>query len=267
MQLFKNRTHHLPDNFITMKRILFSLFAASALFLTGCLETTQEITLKEDGTGTYVYTNDMGKVLGILKNMGVPGMENLPAKPKDTTVALGTDEAVVAALSAEDRELVKKGSLRVNMDMAEEKFISATSFGFSSLSEIPRFNKLTGNVLLETLKGQAGGNMPMGMDQMPEPSSFDDYYTLEFEKGELKKKLNKEKYAGVANDQFLTQLQEAAAMGIPITHTYIINLPKPAEKLEGKNAKLSEDKMKVTVTSTIDDFFDNPENLEFKVKY
>ncbi len=250
-----------------MKKILFSLFAAGTLLLTGCLETTQEITLNEDGTGTYVYTNDMGKVLGILKNMGVPGMENLPAKSKDTTVALGTDEAAMSALSAEDKELVKKGSLRVNMDMAEEKFISATSFGFSSLSEIPRFNKLTGNVLLETLKGQSGGTMPSGLDQMPEPSSFDDYYTLEFEKGELKKKLNKEKYAGVASDQFLSQLQEAAAMGIPITHTYIINLPKPAEKLEGKNAKLSEDKMKVTITSTIDDFFDNPENLEFKVKY
>lgn len=250
-----------------MKKILFSFFAASTLFLTGCLETTQEITLNEDGTGTYVYTNDMGKVIAIFKNMGMPGMENMPAKKMDTSIALGTDEAAMAALSSEDKELLKKGSLRVNMDMEDEKFASATSFGFSSLTEIPRFNKLTGNVLLETLKGQAGDKLPPGMDQMPEPSSFDDYYTLEFEKGELKKKLNKEKYADLASDQFLAQLQQAGAMGIPITHTYIINLPKPAEKLEGKNAKLSDDKMKVTVTSTIDDFFDNPENLEFKIKY
>ncbi|HMK27675.1 MAG TPA: hypothetical protein VK483_16705, partial [Chitinophagaceae bacterium] len=53
-----------------MKKILLSLLAGSAILLTSCLETTQEITLKDDGSGVYVNTNDMGKVLTIAKNMG-----------------------------------------------------------------------------------------------------------------------------------------------------------------------------------------------------
>ena len=53
-----------------MKKILVSLFAGSAILLTSCLETTQEITLNEDGSGVYVNTNDMGKLLTIAKNMG-----------------------------------------------------------------------------------------------------------------------------------------------------------------------------------------------------
>jgi hypothetical protein len=52
-----------------------------------------------------------------------------------------------------------------------------------------------------------------------------------------------------------------------VISTMIINLPRPAEKAEGKNLKLSEDKLKVTVLSSLDDFFDNPESLEFKIKY
>jgi hypothetical protein len=109
--------------------------------------------------------------------------------------------------------------------------------------------------------------MPMGADAMPESSSFDDYFTLEFSKGELKKKLNKEKYAGVDKDEFLNGMKQAGAMGIPVISTYIINLPRPAQKAEGKNVKLSEDKKKVTVLTSMDDFFDNPEALEFKIKY
>ena len=120
---------------------------------------------------------------------------------------------------------------------------------------------------MASMKDKMPGGMPMGSDAMPPPSSFDDYYTLEFSNGELKKKLNKEKYANVDKDEFLNGMKQAAAMGIPVTNTYIINLPRPAEKAEGKNVKLSEDKMKVTISSTMDDFYDNPEKLEFKIKY
>jgi hypothetical protein len=118
------------------------------------------------------------------------------------------------------------------------------------------------------MKSRLPADMPsMGGQEMPETSSFDDYYTLEISKGELKKKLNKEKYANVDKDEFLNGMKQAASMGIPVSSTYIINLPRPAEKAEGKNVKLSEDKMKITVTTTLDDFYDNPESLEFKIKY
>ena len=249
-----------------MKKILVTLFAGCAILLTSCLETTQEITLNDDGSGTYVNTSDMGKILTIAKNMGAASSDKMP-QAIDTSISFASTADSIPDLSAADKELLKKGSLQIKMSVEDEKFISIMSFPFSTLDDIQKINRLSGKMMMQSMKDKMPAEMPMGADAMPEPSSFDDYYTLEFSKGELKKKLNKEKYADVDKDEFLNGLKQAAAMGIPVTSTYIINLPRPAEKAEGKNVKLSEDKMKVTVLTTMDDFYDNPEKLEFKIKY
>jgi hypothetical protein len=102
---------------------------------------------------------------------------------------------------------------------------------------------------------------------MPEPSSFDDYYTLEFSNGELTKKVNKDKYAGAESDEYLKGVKQVSSMGLTMKASYIINLPRPAQKAEGKNVKLSDDKKKVTISADIDDFFADPSSLEFKIKY
>jgi hypothetical protein len=249
-----------------MKKILVSLLAGSAVLLTSCFETTQEITLNEDGSGMYVNTNDMSKILTIAKNMGAASNDKIPAAI-DTSFSFALAADSIPDLSAEDKELLKKGNVHLKMSLEDEKLISTMSFPFTTLNDIQKINRLSGKMMMTTMKSKMPAEMPMGAQEMPEPSSFDDYYTLEFSKGELKKKLNKEKYANVDKDEFLNQLKQASSMGIPITSTYIINLPRPAEKAEGKNMKLSADKMKVTVVTTMDDFYDNPESLEFKIKY
>jgi len=250
-----------------MKKILFSLFAGSVIFLTSCLETTQEITLNEDGSGTYVNTNDMSKVLTVAKNMGAASSDKMPEQAVDTSISFAANADSIQDLSAQDKELLKKGTLHIKMNMEDEQFITTMSFPFSTLDDIQKINRLSGKMMMESMKSKMPGEMPMGSGSMPEASSFDDYFTLEFSNGELKKKLNKEKYAGVAKDEFLNGMKQAGEMGIPVSTTFIINLPRPAEKAEGKNVMLSEDKKKVTVSATIDDFFDNPEKMEFKIKY
>jgi hypothetical protein len=105
------------------------------------------------------------------------------------------------------------------------------------------------------------------MEDMPTPTSIEDYFTTSFSKGLLLKKLNKEKYAGADKDEYLKGMKESAGMGMPMTTTYIINLPRPAKKVEGKNVKLSDDKKKVTVATDIDDFFDDPSKFEFRIEY
>ncbi|HMK25546.1 MAG TPA: hypothetical protein VK483_05895, partial [Chitinophagaceae bacterium] len=199
--------------------------------------------------------------------MGAGSSDQMPKQPIDTIISFASTADSIPDLSAEDKELLKKGSMHTIWNVQDEKFISTVNFPFTSLDEIQKFNRLSGKMAMVTMKSTMPAEMPMGSQEMPEPSSFDDYYTLEFSNGELKKKLNKEKYANVDKDEFLNGLKQAGSMGIPINSTYIINLPRPAEKAEGKNLKLSGDKMKVTVVTTMDDFYDNPESLEFKIKY
>jgi hypothetical protein len=248
-----------------MKKLLLFISAAFTLGLAGCFETTEEITLNEDGTGTYVNISDMSNVIPMAKNMG--GAQQIPNI--DSSFALGQSKESTEGMSEADVALLTTGKMHMKINLDDEKFVSTATFPISSVNDIPKINKLLAQSSIKAVMSQmnAGGQMPAGIDQMGEPSSFADYYTLEYENGEIKRKLNKDKHATLSSDKYLTGLQEAAAMGIPITHTLVINLPRPAEKIEGKNAKLSDDKKKVTVSGTIDDLFESPEKLEFKVKY
>ena len=251
-----------------MKKLLFSLFIASSLFLTGCLETTQEITLNEDGSGTVSNTNDMSALIGLAKQMGgAQEMEKAGNQKIDSSFSLAAGVDSIPNLTPKEKEMVKKGMAHILMNLKNEKFITNIIFPFSSVPEIPTYNKLSGTILAETMKSQMGG-MPMGGGEgMPEFSSLDDYYTYEFSNGELKKKLNKEKYAKVADDEYLKAVNEAGDMGLEMKANYIINLPRPAKETEGKGIKLSEDKKKITISVSIDDFFEDPSLLEFKIKY
>jgi hypothetical protein len=251
-----------------MKKWLLSLLAATFL-LTGCFETTEEITVNEDGSGSYVNTSDLSAVLTLAKNMGGGGdMEKLTSQALDTSFSLAAQADSSTDMNAEDKALLKRGKMQVKLNGKEEKFYSSISFNFNDPKEISRFNKLSAKAVGSSLKGMMADN-PAGqqMNDMPEASSFNDYFDLEFEKDNIKRSINKEKYAHAGDDEYLKGLKEASGMGIPVTATYIINLPRPAIKVEGKNVKLSEDKKKVTVKVDIDDFFDNPEKLEFKIKY
>ena len=50
-----------------MKKFFGILAVAALLTFTGCFDTVQESTIKDDGSGVFVSTTDMGKLLGMLK--------------------------------------------------------------------------------------------------------------------------------------------------------------------------------------------------------
>ncbi|HEV7780066.1 MAG TPA: hypothetical protein VGO58_02315 [Chitinophagaceae bacterium] len=251
-----------------MRKLVLSVLTVCTLFLAGCFETTQEITLNEDGSGTISNTNDMGPLIALAKNMGAADqMEKAGMTVIDSTVSMKEGADSIPNLTPEEREMVRKGTLTIKANLKEDKFMTNLSFPFNSPSQIPVYTKLSGKIMAEVMKEKMSDNPAPGADQMPEASSFDDYYTLEFSNGELTRKVNKDKYAGVESDEYLKGIKEAATMGLTMKATYIINLPRPATKAEGKNVKLSENKKKVTISADIEDFFADASVLEFKIKY
>ena len=254
-----------------MKTILLTFLSATVLLFTSCLETTQELTLKEDGSGVVISTSDMGAILNLAKQMGGGAeLDKMGGRKMDTSIALASMVDDMEGLSAEENVFMKKGTMGIKMSVEDGQFSTKLSFPFTNLKEISELNKLTNKVIGSAMKDQMA-NAPMGsiqgMDDMPDPSSFDDYFDMKYTDDKIERTINKEKYANAESDEYLKGIKQASAMGIPVTATLIINLPRPVEKLEGANAKLSEDKMKVTVKIDIDDFFDHPEKLEFKVKF
>lgn len=253
-----------------MKKTILSILVIGCLFLGGCLETTEEITLNDDGSGTLSTTSDMSALIGMAKTMG-GGAEMEKFADIDTSVSLENGADNIPNLSPEDRMLVKTGTMKSKRNFKEEKLYMKLIFPFNSPSQIENLNKLTNKVLAKgatDLNADMMKDAPAGAaDQMGETSSLDDYYNLEFSNGELTRKVNKSKYAGAESDKVLQGMKQLAGMGLAMKVNYIYNLPRPATKAEGKNVKLSTDKKQVKISIDLDDFFEDASALEFKIKY
>ncbi len=252
-----------------MKKILILVSFLTAFVLTGCLDTTEEIIMNEDGTGMISVTNDMSASIAMAKQMSgeEPDADEME-EPVDTTLSLANEAEKNPSLSDQEKEWVKKGTLRLIMNMKEDKMIIGMKFPFSNVNEIAGIRELSAKMMEKKMSNPDEGGMAIpGMEDAPEPSRFDDYYETNFGNGIIERKVNKEKYANAQNDEYLKSMLEMAGMGAPMMTTYIINLPKPATKAEGKSVKLSEDKKKVTVHVSVDDFFNAPESLEFRIEY
>ena len=253
-----------------MKKLLGLLLMGSALAMTSC-ETTREISFNKDGSGKLVTTTDMSSLIGIAKMSG-KDMEK-EGKAVDTTIFLDKMADSIADLSTEEKELVKKGTLSLNMNMIEGKLITKLEFPFSNTGQISKLDQVSAKVMQQAMKkqaeegtGGAEGAPPIPTDEMPK-GSMDDYFTITYGKGIIEKKHIPEKYATVGEDKGMQALKEMSGQGMPMNTTLIFNLPKRAKKAEGKNVKLSKDKKKVTITNSIDDFFDDITKLEFRIKY
>jgi hypothetical protein len=251
-----------------MQKLLGLLLIGSVLAMTSC-ETTREISLNENGSGTLVTTTDMSGLLGFAKMSG-QGKDMDKEEVIDTTISLDKMADSIPDLSTEDKELVKKGTLGFKLNMADEKFVTKLQFPFTQANQISKLDQLSAKVTEQAMKKQMDGKSetapPMDSDEMPRMST-DDYFTITYAKGLIEKKHIPEKYAKIGEDKGMQSLKEMAGEGMPMNTTLIYNLPKPAKKVEGKNAKLSEDKKKVTITNSVEDFFDDVTKLEFRIEY
>lgn len=249
-----------------MKKLLGLLLIGGALAMTSC-ETTREISFNADGSGKLVTTTDMSSLIGIAKMSGKDMVKE--AKSIDTTIALEKMVDSIPDLSADEKELVKKGVLGLNMNMEEEKLITKLEFPFSNTAQIASLDQVSAKVMQQAMKKQAAqgeGAPAIPDDEMPK-GTMDDYFTTTYGKGRIEKKHIPEKYATAGDDKSMQALKEMAGQGMPMNTTLIFNFPKAIKKAEGKNVKISEDKKKVTITSAIDDFFDDVTKLEFKIEY
>lgn len=250
-----------------MKKLLGLLLIGSALAMTSC-ETTREISFNEDGSGTMVTTTDMSGLLAIAKMSGQGKEMEGDDKAIDTTINLDNVVDSIPDLSPEEKALAKKGKLGLNLNMAEEKLMTRLHFPFANAGEISKLDQLSSKVMQQTMKKQMGGENgpPIPADEMPK-GSMEEYFVTTYKKGLIEKKHIAEKYADVENDKGMQAMKEMAGEGMPMNTTLIFNLPRPVKKAEGKNLKVSEDKKKVTILSSVDDFFDDVTKLEFKIEY
>lgn len=249
-------------------RINFLLIGFVSFFLIGCLDNTQEITLNDSGGGVFASSTDMGGLLGLARQMGAAqSFSELDKRKMDTVISLADAADSLAGLSGEEKALVAKASLSINMDISSDQMKTGIRMPFDNFAQASIMQPLSGKLLADAARRQLGDKISAGGRQMPSPSSFEDYYDLSISSGSIRRVLNKERYAQAADDEFLKAMSQLSGMGLSMKSTYIINLPRPATKAEGKSLKLSEDKKRITLSIDIDDFFEEPEKLQYLIEY
>jgi hypothetical protein len=253
-----------------MKKTVLLLFAAAGIMLLNSCQTTKEISIKDNGEGTMVTTTDMSGLIGLAKMAGKEDdVKKLNMNEKlDTTISLTEMADGLTHLTANEKAIIKKGKLGLNMDLSNEKLVTVLDLPFTNLSQIAEIDALSGKIAQEVLRKQidsSGKELKEGDGELP-TGSMDAYFTTTYSKGLIERKLDAEKYKNVESDEEMKGLKEMSGMGI-MNNVLIFNLPKAAKKVTGKNAVLSEDKKKVTVTTSMEDFFDDATKLEYRIEY
>src|SRR5688572_30219431 len=145
-----------------MKKTVLLLAAGLVLLLSSC-EVTKEISIQNDGSGSFSSTTDMSGVMGMVKMSMDAQMKNLQdslgdnkdldlGRAVDTTVSMALLADSIPELSAEERDLVRKAMLGLNIDMKNEKFITKLQMPFKNTSEISKMDKLSSRVIPQILK-------------------------------------------------------------------------------------------------------------------
>ena len=156
--------------------------------------------------------------------------------------------------------------------MNDEKLLIKLHLPFQKLSDISMLQQVLPKISEAAMKKMPGTDqMPAGMGSGSGDSSkvksFDDFYAVNYSDKVISKSLLKDKYDAEKEGDFMKSLQQMGEMGSPITANYVIHLPRAAKKVEGKAAKLSDDKKTVTVQATSEDFFSDPSKFEYRIEY
>lgn len=266
-----------------MKKISWIGCFVVLVVFSGCFDTLEEVTITENGSGTFVNSLDMGKMLGLAKTMGSgkDEMKDIDKLKMDTVIYLKDLKDSMKNLNAAEKNIAATGTLKIQVDATDDKMNFTFTFPFSKIAEIDGIQAvlkkakqdIIGDIMQKVMGEEGGKNeaMPGNEEENAKNDDMgvnvDEYYTSVYEKGKFTRKLNKEKYAKVEDDKSLKSLQEMAQLGMAINMKTVINIPKPAKKAEGKGLKLSDDKKKITMEGTLDDFFEDASYFEYNIEY
>lgn len=258
-----------------MKFLKFLIVLLIPISFSSCLEINEDVTVSNTGTGKYAMKIDMGQLFELMQSfMPAEELEKADLKrAKDTTISLKDFIDTSSSLSADKKALLRDGTIHLNMNMPEKVFKVDMQYPFTSLAN---FQKLYVNLgessagLGDMLKGMTGGG-GASQEGQPQPNinKIASYFDLVTDKNSISRKLNKEKYAAMATDSMMQQLQGMSAMasGMELKMNMTLHLPSPVKKITGAKASVSDSKKTVTVQNNMLDIFEHPENFEFSVQY
>lgn len=268
--------HHVGVdlNFLYTMKFRIVLVSCCAILFSGCFEMNEEISVDKNGSGSFAIKTDMGQLFSMMQAFMNPAdlEKSGLTEPKDTTIQLKDVIDTSSALTAEQKAVMRNGSLHLQVNNTEKLFKADMQYPFSNMNNLQQLYKMIGEgtgSMGDLMKGMGGPSAGMGGRQ-PSMKQVSSYFDLVTTKNSISRKLNKERYAELATDEMMQQMKQMGAMAGGLGEAKlntIIKLPAPAKRSSGSSAELSTDKKILTLKNSMTDIFDHPEAFEFTVEF
>lgn len=251
-----------------MKILKLILPVALALSFAGCLDIDERLDVNNDGSGQLAMDIDMSQMVDMLQAyMGKDELEKKGFQKMDTTILLKDVLDTSSTLSEDKKAILRPGRVHIQLDMDAKVFTIHSMFPFTSMKNLEKLYALQndgstlGNAkLFGNLGGDSSGS-PGDINQ------FNGIFDFTCRDGYLSKKINKEKFEKLKDDPQMAQVKQAAQMGMELTYTSTLSLPRPVKKVDNPLLKLSDDKKTVTMKFNLIEVIDHPEQFEYTVEY
>lgn len=252
------------------KKLVF--IAVGCMFLTSCLEINDETVIDENGSGTLSQSLDMSQLVDIMQAMGGEEFDKYKDEKIDSVIYLKDVVDTVKGLTAEQRELMRRGRVGVKMNMGAKEFVIKAHYPFDNLASLQRLTSFfssagtgLGNIMKKLGPGSDG---EAHSDQSsPDIDILLQVFDYKISNGSIARTVNQDKLKRLLDNPKLTEIKSGADMGIEVKYNVVYKLPRPVKKVDNAKAELSANKKTVTIQTNLLEIFKNPEQFAFTIEY
>lgn len=222
---------------------------------------TEEIYLKNDGSGTYTFKMDMSQMVESMKEISTKDSLK-PSKIIDSVIyfkdILELRKDSILQLEPADRQSLEAlADLRLHMfiDEEEDKMLLDFSMDFKELAELKNMqDKISKAQALNENKGDDSGLK----------SKADIVYS--YKKNIFKREVIMKNLTDDELDDVEKSIKQSDSFLDGTMYKIIYHFESPIKKVSYKGAQISDDKKTMTIEVPLDSVMKNPKWLDFEVK-
>ena len=259
-----------------MKIVKLLIVALTCIAFVSCLEINEDVEIKANGSGTVTTVMDLGQLVDMMQAMGGEEFEKKKDEKMDSIISLRSITDTSKNLTAEQKALMRDGTIRVQMNMAEKLFKLTMRYPFEDLDKLQRLTTAMsnggvgfGNIMKDAMGDKKADSQIVDQpaQETPEMDQLMSIFDYTIKNGLIKKSVNAEKLKKLQDNPKMAEMKQGADMGIEGMYSTTYKLPRPAKKVDNTSAKLSDDKMTVTVRQNLMLIFTQPEKFAFTIEY
>jgi hypothetical protein len=219
---------------------------------------------------------DLGQLVDMMQAMGGEEFEKKKDEKLDSIINLRSIVDTASNLTAEQKSLMRDGTIRIQMNMAEKLFKLTMHYPFADLDKLQKLTTSMsngglgfGNIMKDAM-GEKKKDSQIIDQPAQEPSEVDQLMSIfdyTFKNGLIKKSINAERLKKLQDNPKMAEMKQGAEMGIEVLYSTTYKLPRPVKKVDNPAAKVSDDKMSVTVRQNLMLIFSEPEKFAFTIEY